>query len=75
MTSNILELFAKRHSFYDINDNINFTNMLGYTFQYRINKIKRIDSLSELLEYEEELLVVIKDYYAMEYIVFMCNPY
>jgi len=58
---------------YNIFDTISFTNTLGKTFEYKINNIKRINNLNSLSLYNGELILVIKDYYSLEYTLFICN--
>lgn len=58
---------------YDINDIVTFTNTLGNTLQYKIKSIKRINKLDGIKNYNEDLIIVIKDYYSLEYILFMCE--
>lgn len=59
---------------YDVDDIIMFTNTLGQTFQYEVKEIKRIDKLSEI-SIVGDLVIVIKNYYDMEYVVFICDFY
>ena len=58
---------------YDINDIVVFTNTLGNTYQYRIKKIERINNLNSIDSYDEELIIVIKNYYSLEYTLFICE--
>lgn len=60
---------------YNVEDSLSFTNMLGETYQYEIKKIKRIKNLKNISQYNEDLIIVIKNYYDMEYILFICNSY
>ena len=71
--TNLKDSFSSYETF-DVDDEIIFTNMLGRKFQYKIKKIKRINSL-DLSQYDEELIIVIKNYYSMEYILFICDSY
>ncbi len=56
---------------YKIDDVVTFTNILGYTYQYKINDIKRLSLLQ--FRYSADLIVVIKDYYNLEYVLFICG--
>ena len=58
---------------YDINDIVVFTNTLGNTYQYRIKKIERINDLNNINSYYEDLIIVIKNYYSLEYTLFICE--
>lgn len=58
---------------YDVNDKIIFINNLGSAFEYRIKAIKRISKLNNIKNYNEDLIIVIKDYYSLEYILFICE--
>jgi len=58
---------------YDINDTVMFTNALGNTFQYKIKNIKRINNLNSIDNYTEDLIIIIKNYYSLEYILFICE--
>lgn len=60
---------------YNKDDKITFTNTLGKTYQYKINKIKRINNLNKLSQYNSDLIIVIKNYYDMEYILLLGNAY
>lgn len=58
---------------YDINSILTFTNTLGNIFKYKIKNIKRINKLSNVNNYNEDLIIIIKDYYNLEYILFICE--
>ena len=58
---------------YDINDIVVFINTLGNTYQYRIKKIERINDLNSIDSYDEELIIIIKNYYSLEYTLFICE--
>lgn len=58
---------------YAINDYIILSNCLGSSFEYQIVDIKRGTSLDRLLGLNYELMIVVKDYYDMEYVVFYCE--
>ena len=60
---------------YNIGDEISFTNTLGWTFRYKIEKIKRFNKLDSLLQYDDDLIIVIKNYYGMEYVFLLCEAY
>lgn len=68
---NSLNSFKK----YNIDDKVTFINMLGEIYEYKIKKIKRLDSLDNVSKYNEDLIIVIKNYYDMEYILFICSYY
>ena len=61
------------YALYDIDDYIILSNCLGSNFKYQIVDVKRGTSLDKLLEFNYELMIVVKDYYAMEYVVFYCK--
>lgn len=58
---------------YDVYDLITFTNSLNQSFQYRINSIKRVDTLDNLSKYDNELIIAIKNFYDMEYVLLLCD--
>jgi len=58
---------------YDVDDEIIFINNLGSAFQYKIKNIKRINKFNDIKKYNEDLIIVIKDYYSLEYILFICE--
>jgi len=60
---------------YNVKDTVSFTNMLGETYQYKIKNIKRVKDLKNISRYDEDLIIIIKNYYDMEYILFICNSY
>lgn len=60
---------------YSINDKITFTNTLGQIFQYEVNKIERISNLEDISIYKKDLIIAIKDYYSMNYILLLCDIY
>lgn len=60
---------------YSINDQITFTNSLGQIFEYEIIKIERISNLEDISSYNKDLIIAIKDYYSMNYILLLCNIY
>ena len=60
-------------STYNIKDSIEFTNMLGQKVQYKINKIKRINNINDISKYDGDLIIAVKDYYNMEYILLICS--
>lgn len=58
---------------YNVNDDIAFTNALGQTYQYKIKKIKRVSNLNDFSLYMGDLIIGIKNYYDMEYILLICD--
>lgn len=72
--TNLKDSFSS-YKMYDIDDTIMFTNMLGQTFQYKIKNIKRINELNDFLQYNEDFIIAIKNYYDMEYVLFICESY
>jgi len=56
----------------DMNDIVSFTNNIGNTTQYKIKKITRINDLNKINNYNEDLIIIIKNYYSLEYILFIC---
>lgn len=63
----------KNYDMYNVGDVIVYMNMLGDNYHYRIESIKRVDKLDDVLEYDGDMLVVVRDYVAMEYILFVCS--
>lgn len=60
---------------YTIGDTINLTNTLGQILQTKIEKITRVTSLNDLSKYNESLIIILKNYYDMNYILFICHAY
>jgi len=63
------------YKLYNVNDLLIFYDGLGNSFQYKINSIKRINKLYELSKYDEDLIIVIKNYYNLEYVLLLCELY
>ena len=64
------------YKLYSVGDVITFTNALGNISQYKIKNIKRINKLNNLLKYDEDLTIIIKNYYNLEYILLLlCEVY
>lgn len=61
------------YKLYDVDDNVIFTNMNGYASEYKISEVKHINSLDKISKYKGDLIIVIKNYYSIEYILFICN--
>lgn len=57
----------------DINAIVSFTNNIGNTFEYKIKNIKRLNNLNNINTYNEDLIIIIKNYYSLEYILFICE--
>lgn len=72
MGTNLKDSF-NTYKMYDVNDRVIFTNTLGYTFQYKVKNIKRIGNLNNINNYSEDLIIIIKNYYSLEYILFLCE--
>lgn len=58
-----------------IEDTVEFTNMLGEVFRYKIDKIKNVSNVDKLIDVESDLIIVVKDYYSLENIAFICSRY
>lgn len=63
----------KNYNMYNIGDIIVYMNMLGDNYHYKIKSIKRVDKLDDVLEYDADMILVVRDYIAMEYILFVCD--
>lgn len=61
------------YKLYTVNDSLEFINSLGDVYKYKINSIKRIDKLKFIEEYNEDLIIIIKDYYNLEYVLLICE--
>ena len=62
-------------SSYNVNDIVMFTNTLGQTFQFKMKGIRRLNSLNDYLRYDGDLMILIKDYSNMKYILVICDSY
>ena len=61
---------------YNINDKVIFTNTLGEKYLYKIEKIKRVEEINEISQYNDaSLIIVVKNYYDMNYVLFICDTY
>lgn len=74
MGTNLRDSFSS-YKLYNVDDFVMFTNTLGYTFRYKISDIKRIDRLDGFIQYDGDLIIVINNYYDMEYVLFICEFY
>ena len=59
---------------YEIGNKLYFTNMLGETYPYKINDIKRIDNLNNITKVDTKFVIVVKNFYNIEYVLFECIP-
>ena len=61
---------------YNLNDKVIFTNALGEKYLYKIEKIKRVEEINEISQYNDaSLIIVVKNYYDMNYVLFICDTY
>lgn len=58
-----------------IDDTVEFTNMLGEVVKYKIDKIKNAPDIDKLIDIKSDLIIVVKDYYSLENIAFICSRY
>lgn len=58
-----------------IDDTVEFTNMLGEIVRYKIDKIKNAPDIDKLIDIKSDLIIVVKDYYSLENIAFICSRY
>lgn len=65
----------KNFESYEIDEMITFTDTLGITSEYKIKNIKRINKLRNIEQYNADLIIAIKNYYKLEYILFLCEFY
>jgi len=57
---------------YSVNNKIMFTNTLGEIYEYKIQKIKRVEDIKDILQYNDvDLIIVVKNYYGMNYVLFI----
>lgn len=70
--SNLKSSFPN-YKLYGIGDTIIFINTLGYEFKYKIKKIEKIKKLEEVTTYKDELIIIIRNYSNLKYLVFRCN--
>lgn len=61
----------KNYDDLSINNNIIFTNNLGISYQFEITEIKRLNKLS--LNYTDNLIIIIKNYFEVDYIIIKAN--
>lgn len=74
LVTNLNDSF-KNYELYEIEEIINFKDTQGITSQYRIKKIKRTNKLRNIKQYNADLIIAIKNYYKLEYILFLCEFY
>lgn len=58
-----------------LDDKVEFTNMLGEVVNYKIDKIKNVSDIDKLIDIDSDLIIVVKDYYSLENIAFICSRY
>jgi len=64
------------YKLYNVNDKVIFTNTLGEKYLYKIEKIKRVEELNEISQYNDaSLIIIVKNYYDMNYVLFICDIY
>ena len=63
------------YKLYSVGDKVIFINTLGEEFRYRINQIDRGRKIEEISNDKDDLVVVVKNYYDIKYIVFRCELY
>ena len=51
---------------------VTFTNMLGQIFTYKIDSVKRVKNVKNI-NYDGDLILIVKNYYNFEYIIYICN--
>ena len=51
---------------------VTFTNMLGQVFTYKIDSVKRVKNVKNI-NYDGDLILIVKNYYSFEYIIYICN--
>lgn len=61
------------YKLYKVNDSFEFINSLGDVYKYKIKSIKRINKLKLIEENNEYLIIIINDYYNLEYILLICE--
>ena len=61
------------YELYGVGDVVIFINTLGEEFRYRISKIDRVRKIEEISNDKDDLVVVVKNYYSMEYMFFRCK--
>jgi len=71
--TNLNDSFSS-YKLYDEGDHIIFTNMLGQNYEYKIDEIKRVNKINNI-SFDGDLVIIVKDYYNMEYILFISNFY
>ena len=73
--TNLKNSFNSYNSFNE-NDKVIFTNTIGKIFEYRIKKIKRVDEITNISQYSDaDLIIIVKNYYDMNYVLFICESY
>ena len=46
--------------------------MLGQIFTYKIYNVKRVKNIKNI-NYDGDLILIVKNYYSFEYIIYICN--
>ena len=65
----------KNFKVYNEGDKVLFTNTLGTGVYYKIKDIIVLDNIDDILNYNEDLIIAIKNYYNMEYTLLICEVY
>ena len=66
-----------KNSFYnydsfELDDTIFISNSLGNKFRYHIIDIVKSNDLNQLLERNQDLMIIVRNYYAGEYMGYIC---
>lgn len=65
----------KNYESYEIDKMITFTDTLGITTEYKIKNIKRINDFKDIKNSNADLIIVVKNYYELKYILILCDFY
>ena len=63
----------RNYDMYDVGDVLVYMNMVGDNYHYRVSLVDKVDELDEVFEYDGDMILVVKDYVDMEYVLFVCN--
>lgn len=72
IASNLVDSISNYKSI-DIGNILSFKNFFGENIKYTIEQIKHTNNLNELDKFSANLILIVKDYYKTEYIIFLCN--
>lgn len=70
---NNLSCSLKNYKEIQCDDEINIENFLGNSNIYKVKKIVHVSKYEKVEDYSDDLILVVKNYYNMEYVIYLCD--